>query len=302
MKEWLNYFKIWFLVCGILLLCLFISFVAVFKDTETSNAKRVNKVCTETERVFDYADVLTDKEEDALRELIAEREKQTQCDIVLLIMNESLEDYATAYDPYAYGSDWAMIKADNFYDEYGFGWNKYQESDDGDGVLLLDNWYRESDGKIHTWLSTSGKAKDKYSDSMIDNLLDEVYEYDIETEPYKAYKAYVETFYQDMTYSGPGVERIDFPWIGVLGISLVAAIIFIVVNVSGKEGKKTVQMNTYLGGIGRPVYKVNENRFIRKQVTTRHIDRSSGSGSGGGGGGSHISAGGHSHGGGGHSR
>ena len=302
MKEWFKYFRIWFLVCGILLLGMGICYAVIYKETKPANATRVNKVCTETERVFDYADVLTDSEEENLRELIAKREQETQCDIVLLIMNESLEEYAKQYDPNAYGSDWAMIKADNFYDEYGFGWNKYQESDDGDGVLLLDNWYRESDGKIHTWFSTSGIAMERYSDAMIDRLLDAVYAYDIETEPYKAYKAYVETFYRQMTSNGSKPTPTEIPWFVVLGIPLLVAVGFILVNLSGKEGKRTTAPNTYVGGTGKPVFAVNEDRFIRKTVTKRHIERSSGSSGGGGGGGGHVSSGGHSHGGGGRSR
>lgn len=296
MKDWFKYFRIWFLVCGILLIGMCIVYGVLHKGTGSGNAVRVNEVCTETERVFDYADVLTEQEEQDLRELIAKREVQTQCDIVLVIMNESLEEYAKQYDPNAYGSDWAMIAADNFYDEHGFGWNKYRESDDGDGVLLLDNWYRESDGRVHTWFSTSGKAMERYSNAMIEGLLDAVYAYDIETEPYKAYRAYVERFYQDMTG-----RSLKVPWLAVVGIPAIIAAAFILFNLSGKEGKKTTQVNTYVGGTDGPVFAVNENRFIRKSVTKRHIDRSSG-GSGGGGGGGHVSAGGHSHGGGGRSR
>ena len=301
MKEWFRYFRIWFLICGILLASMCVVYATKHKASDSGNAVRVNKVCTETERVFDYADVLTDKEEQDLRDLIAEREKQTQCDIVLLILNESLEDYAKQYDPNAYGSDWAMIKADNFYDEHGFGWNKYQESDDGDGVLLLDNWYRESDGKIHTWFSTSGKAMERYSNAMIEGVLDAVYAYDIETEPYKAYRAYVEQFYRDMT--GQGGMGANLPWLAVFIIPAIAAVVFVLVNLSGRERKKTTQVNTYVGGIGKPLFPVREDRFIRKTVTKRHIERNSDSSGGSrGGGGGHVSSGGHSHGGGGRSR
>lgn len=291
MKDWLKYFKVWFIICGGIILVLAVAVILGRNSGKDKEVERVNLVCTETERVFDYADVLTPEEEDSLRELIAEREKQTRCDIVLVTMNESLEDYAKQYDSSAYGSDWAMIKADNFYDEYGFGWNKYQESDDGDGVLLLDNWYRESDGKVHTWLSTSGRAMNIYSSEMISNLLDQVYNY-IEDSPYEAYKAYVNTFYEDMT------GELNIPWFMVFLIPTIVAILFITVNLSGKEGRKTIKPSTYVEGRGAD-FKVRTDRFIGKTVTERHIPQSSG---GSGGGGAHVSAGGHSHGGGGHSR
>lgn len=306
MRDWLRYFKVWFIVCGVIIAAILAVMVPGYmarKKEASEVVERVNKVCTETERVFDYGDVLTDEEEDSLRELIARREKQTQCDIVLVTMNESLEEYAKEYDTSAYGDDWVMIKADNFYDEKGFGWNKYVESDDGDGVLLLDNWFRESDGKIHTWFSTSGKAEDRYSVSMIDHLLDEVYKY-IEDDPYKAYKAYIETFYKDMTSSGAygSAGDVKIPWLAVLGLPLIVAVVYVCLNLSGKEGKKTTTTNTYLEG-NKPDFKVHEDRFIRRTVTQHHIDRSSGSSGGsGGGGGHHTSSGGHSHGGGGHSR
>lgn len=299
MKTWLRYFRFWLAALGILIVIYIVAVIAnAAKSGASSAAGRVNQVCTETERVFDYADVLTDEEEDSLRELIAQKEQETQCDIVLLLLNESLVDYAREYDPSASGMECAMIKADNFYDENGFGWNKYQESDDGDGVLLLDNYYRESDGNIYTWLSTSGKAMNRYSDAMIDHLLDRVYDY-IETNPYRAYKAYIETFAGDMTGAPEGSIKVAL-WAAVGILPLVIMIIFILINLSGKEGKRTTASSTYVEG-GRPDFKVNTDRFIRKTTTKRRIE-TGGSSGGGGGGGFHMSSGGHSHGGGGRSR
>ena len=140
----------------------------------------------------------------------------------------------------------------------------------------------------------------KYSNSMIDYLLDEVYDY-IEYDPYKAYEAYIETFYEDMTdsYADEDTEKSLGIAIGI--IPLVAAIIFIFCNISGKEGKKTTSANTYVAGGGQPHFPVKRDMFLRKTTTKQHIERSSSGGSGGGGGG-HVSSGGHSHGGGGHSR
>lgn len=298
MKEWLRYFRIWFILLGIVtvVFCVVCGSRLLGGTEADSSSARVNNICTETERVFDYADVLSDEEEESLRKLIAKKEVQSKCDIILLTMNESLEEYALSYDSTAYGNDYTMIYADNFYDENGFGWNKYVEADDGDGVILVDNWYRESDGKVYSWLSTSGSVQTAYSTSMIDSLLDRVYE-EIDTDPYKAYKAYIETISQDMSYAY-GNEA-PFPWYLVALVTIVIAVIFIVVNYSGKEGKKTTAANTYVNG-GKPDFRTATDLFIRKTVSQRKIQRSDSSG--GGGGGSHTSAGGHSHGGGGHSR
>lgn len=296
MKNWLNYFKIWFLVCGIIIVICLIPIIS-FNAKNSKSSERVNEVCTETERVFDYADKLTDEEEDSLRALIAEKEQEAKCDIVLLVMDEPLEEYAYQYDPDSYGEEWTMIKADNFYDENGFGWNKHVESDDGDGVILLDNWYRESDGAIHTWLSTSGSVQERYSSGMIDRLLDRVYSYlpAENPDPYQAYAAYVETIAEDMS----GAGKKDLPVWPVVVIPLIVAVVFIGINLSGKEGKKTTVATSYVEG-GKPNFRVSDDHFIRTTTSTRHIDTSSSSG--GGGGGSHVSSGGHSHGGGGHSR
>ena len=68
--------------------------------------KSPNTERTTDERVFDYADVLTDAEEDALRDLIAKTEPEIQCDIVLVTMSDA-----------RYASDNAMMNfADDFYD------------------------------------------------------------------------------------------------------------------------------------------------------------------------------------------
>lgn len=295
MKQFLNYFKFFFLAIVIVFVVWVGVMIKSMRSTEDETV-RVNNVCTETERVFDYGEVLTNEEEESLRELIAEKELEAKCDIILMTMNESLEEYAKEYDPYASGNDFTMIKADNFYDENGFGWNKYQESDDGDGIILLDNWYREADSNVYTWVSTSGAVEHTYSSRMIDELLDDVYRY-IETDPYEAYKAYVNAVARQMNHPNQRVESL--PWAVVFVVPLVIAIVFCLINYTAKAGKKTVIATTYVEG-GKPQILANSDIFIRKTVSQRHIERSSSSG--GGGGGHHTSSGGHSHGGGGRSR
>ncbi len=305
MRQWLRYFRIWFIICGILCAVCIGSLIKQHIDEKNAveaPSTRVNTYCTEKERVFDYGDVLTDEEENQLRELIAEKEKIAKCDIIILTMNESLEDYAKSYDPNVPSNQYVMIKADNFYDEYGFGWNKTKEEDDGDGCILLDNWYRESDGKIHTWLSTSGTVEMAFSSATIDKILDHVYEY-VEYDPYRAYKVYVEDVAKVMGGDSAGSNvNMDRGTVtkGSLILATVVAGIFILTHLSSKEGKRTTTPGTYISEPGVN-YDISEDRFINKTVRTRHIERSS-SGGGGGGGGHHVSSGGHSHGGGGHSR
>ena len=295
MKEYFRHFRFLF-IAFVIIIALGI-FSNIIKLAESGSTERTNTECTTEERVFDYADVLTDEEEDKLRAQIAEREKQIQADIVLVTLNESLKEYARSYFPDAPYSEFTMIYADNFYEEYKFGYNKPI----GDGVLLLDNIYREDDGRVYTWMCTTGKAEDRYSTGMINRILDVFYE-NVDTDPYLAYKTFVDNVYYDMSDSVPIAEEIP-PYLSYL-CAAVVTLIYIIINLSSRKGMKTVNTKTYVNG-GQPNYKRREDTFLRKNVTSRTIETSSGSSGGhssGGGGGHHTSSGGHSHGGGGHSR
>lgn len=292
MREYFRYFK-WLYIIFALVLLLFGFLIAGHAIIAgAANYKRTNTECTTTERVFDYGDVLTDREEDKLRELIAKREKQTGCDIVLITLKESLKDYAREIDPNVNYSEFVRIYAEEFYENHNFGYNRAN----GDGVLLVDNWYREDDGRIYTWFCTTGKVKDAYTDAGIDHILDNVYLY-VESNPYRAYKTYVNDFYHDMM--GVNVVHMNvprsIPWLA----GIIAAVIFILCNWRAKRGAKTTTATTYVEGM-KPQFRIREDRFIRKSVVQHKIQSSSSGGHGGGhsGGG----GGGGSHGGGGHSR
>ncbi len=279
-----------------------------FSDAEEdAPGGRTNTQCTTEERVFDYADVLTDREEDELRSLIAKNEKKTECDIVLVTLNESLQFYQPSgggYVPMYSPEDWIRAYADDFWDTHYFGYNTGIE---GDGVLLADDWYREPvDGKMHTWLSSSGKAYARLGSREIDRILDEVYD-DIETDPFKAYSTYVTAFSRIMT-SGSSIYSsgpiIVIRWYTIL-LPLLLALGVLSYFWKSRKGKITINENTYINhqaqGKGIRVLQ-NRDRFLHKHVTRQRIVRSQGSGGGGGFGGGHISSGGMSHGGGGHSR
>ena len=291
MKQYFSYFKWLYIILAVLALLLGVVSAGRGVINKTADYQRTNTECTTTERVFDYGDVLTDKEEDKLRELIAKRERQTGCDIVLVTLKESLKDYARAIDPNVSYSEFVRIYAEEFYESNNFGYNKAN----GDGVILVDNWYREDDGRIYTWFCTTGKVIDEYSSADIDYILDNVYRY-VEKDPYRAYKTYVNDFYNDML--GLNTFHANVPnWVPWL-VGIIAAVIFVLVNWKGKKGVKTTTATTYVEG-REPRFRVREDRFIRKSVTQRRIESSSGGSRGGGhsGGG-----GGRSHGGGGHSR
>ena len=291
MREYFRYFRWLYIIFAVLLLLFGFLTAGHAIIADIADYNRTNTECTTTERVFDYGDVLTDKEEDKLRELIAKREKQTGCDIVLVTLQESLKDYAREIDPSVSYDKFVKIYAEEFYEEHNFGYNK----SNGDGVILVDNWYREDDGRIYTWFCTTGKVKDAYSDADIDHILDNVYRY-VESDPYRAYKTYINDFYHDMM--GINVVHMNVsgfvPWL----IGIITSVIFTSLNWKAKRGAKTTTASTYVDGT-EPQFRVREDRFLRKSVVHHKIE-SSGGGGGGHSGGGH--SGGGSHGGGGHSR
>lgn len=147
---------------------------SVDKDLPT---ERENTKASE-ERVYDYADVLTDDEEDKLREYIALYEDECAMDIVIVILDEDIEEEMDA--------DWedAMQEyAENFYDDNKYGYDEPY----GDGVLLLDNWY---DGQAGSWITTSGRLADEYSEEDLNEIFDVMFSV-IEEDPCGAYMIFV---------------------------------------------------------------------------------------------------------------
>ena len=163
LRRYLKYFKVWFIIAGILAV---ITIGAAVVHLLTPKTVRGNSQ-DPAERVFDYADMLTDEEEQNLREYIAECEEKIQADIVIVTISESVEydlqnpDLAEAFHAKEVGStDWSTAMrdlADNFYDYNNFGYDKVH----GNGVLLLDNAY---EGQKGSWLSTCGNVYDYFGD------------------------------------------------------------------------------------------------------------------------------------------
>lgn len=292
MKEYFRYFKWLYIIFAAAVLLFALLTVGHTAIAGIAGHQRTNTECATTERVFDYGGVLTDKEEAKLRKLIAKREEQTGCDIVLVTLKESLKDYAREIEPGVSYSEFVRVYAEQFYENNNFGYDR----PNGDGVILVDNWFREDDGRIYTWFCTTGKVKKAYSDADIDHILDNVYRY-VETNPYRAYKTYVNDFYHDMM--GINVVHLNVPGFVPWLAGIIAAVIFVLLNWRAKKGVKTTTATTYVDGM-KPQFRVREDRFIRKTVTQHKIESSSSGGHGGGhsGGG----GGGGSHGGGGHSR
>lgn len=81
MKAYFKYFRWLFLI----VLVLAAAYVGVYflHNALDGGAKRGNNQAP-TQRVYDFADKLTDEEESRLEALIAEREAQIHCDLVVV--------------------------------------------------------------------------------------------------------------------------------------------------------------------------------------------------------------------------
>ncbi len=293
LRQYFKYFSIWFIITGIVII--FTIGVVLAKSILDNRPKKNN--AAPVERVFDYADVLTDEEEEHLRQEIARCEKSAQIDIVVVTIDQPMGV-----------SDWewedAMMNyADDFYDEGKFGWNQAY----GDGALLLDNWYEDVNGSQKgSWLSTSGKMEQIIGAWEEGQVFDAMYRY-IDNDPFRAYCAAVKKL-EDFGNHGANYVHEDvfslcFLWV----IPFIVAIIYAAVHMRQSKAKDTTVASTYVEN-GRPVVRSRSDEFIRKNVVSHRIESSSGGGgggshhSGGGSHGSHRSSGGHSHGGGGRRR
>ena len=291
MKKFVEKFKTLLLIFVVLLVVGIICKIIAGMRPDITFERGNNQAVTE-ERVFDWADKLTDEQEVALREKIRAAEDICGTDIIVVTLNESLEEYAKSYEsiigyvePYQY----TMVYADNFYDEGMFGYNVAH----GDGLILVDNWYREADGGVYTWVSTSGKVIEQLSTDDTELILDMCLDY-VEDDPAYAYEYFVDLV---VDYLDPNQNIGDDLGVYSVLVGVIAGLLFRIINRGGRKGRKTVEARTYVKN-GRATVREQQDIFLTKTVHRRKIETQTSSG----GGGTHVSAGGHSHGGGGHRR
>lgn len=143
-----------FLVIAATAFCLWLGGVGLQRK---ASAKRTNTQQSGTARVYDSAGMLTKAQKNALEDRIAKAEKKIRADIVIVIINESLEK-KYHYD-YWGGQGYDGIKryAEEFWTEKGFGWNAAGNT--GNGIIMVDNIYRESDGYVYNWVAGSGDLR-----------------------------------------------------------------------------------------------------------------------------------------------
>lgn len=273
-KQYLKYFRGWFVVLAILLV---VSGVILAGKLLKKDSDRTNDEAPE-ERVFDEADVLSDQEEEKLRKLIAKAEEKIHADIVLLTIDQTVEG-KLAKEHYGYRfEDWESNMhdiAENFYFDNLFG---YDEEYSG-GILVM-NWFgagtSSSQRGVH--LALDGEAEAKISSREMAQITKKVQDVILAGgSPYKAYKAYVDKMVTLMGGGLPSYVMTIFA-LAALIVPIIVASIFIAVKSISKEGKVTTNVNTYVSqNTGN---RTMRDDFIRKSVTSRRIPKSTSSGGG----------------------
>lgn len=233
--------------------------------------ERGNTEQTDPQRVFDFADILTDQEEADLQKYIEEKQAEISEDIVLILLDDlSLQNH-----------DALKEYAENTFTESGYGWNEAN----GDGVIYVDNWAEGADKK-YTWMASHGIAHERLSQSRMDDIVDDTCE-NVNNDPYGSYKLFVD---ETVKYIKRG-KGLHIPWFIAPLLALIAAAGFYIYQVSINAGVDTTSTDTYERDESfHMIHK--EDKFLYKHVTSRKIEKSdssrdSGGGDFGGSGGSH---------------
>lgn len=234
------------------------------------------------EKVYDFADLFTDSEEERLYEDIGEYINSYNMDLVVVTINDNNKLNAQEY-------------AQDFYD-----YNDFRT----DGVLfLIDMDTRE------IYMTTTGSAIDMYNDYRIDQILDSVYYYVSSGNYYDTASSFIDevSYYASVGLPSDGDYSYDSKvvfadiFLKCFLIALIVTIVIMIILVmKNRMVKKATSSREYLVKETMKINHVSET-FLGAFVSK--VRRSHDSGSSGGGGGSSISSGssGVSHGGGGRS-
>ncbi len=248
----------------------------------------------EDEKVYDFADLLTDSEEEALYTKIQEYIEEFNMDMVIVTIDDNNKSSDMAY-------------ADDFYDYNNFGVGSNR-----DGLLFLI----DMDNR-RMYISTTGEAIRMYDDARIDYILDDTYSYIKSADYYRCANAFISSATRYAKLGVPTSNKntyidsegnymvksnedilngIIIVWV-VSGV--ITVIFFAVASSKHKVIKKATQARAYLV---KDSFNLSEKSddFIGSH-TSKVYDPPSSSSSSGGGSSTHSSSSGSSHGGGGRS-
>lgn len=220
-------------------------------------------------RIVDYADLLSDSEEEELSDRLDEISGRQQLDVVIVTL-ESLEGAS------------AQAYADDFYDynEYGFG-------DGYDGILFLISmeereWY----------ISTRGYGITVFTDAGIDKMSEEFLPYISDGDYAKGFALFADLCDNYITQANTGtpydvdsLPKAEFSVPGTLAISLgIGFVVSLIVTGIMRMGLKSVRSQTradsYVTGEGLSLTR-ERDLFLYRHVARREKPKESRSSSGG---------------------
>ena len=270
----------------------------VKKDYEITSYNKDNVIRTPyvdaNEKLYDFADILTDEEEKALKGKIAAYIEKTNIDLVIVTINEDFTEQQN------------IAFADDFYDYNDFALDFEHYS----GTILIRNVNKFDP---YYYMGTTGNAR-LYYDDRLDFILDSIY-YDIKSGNYlkgfNNYIGYLNLYYDkgisetmkgyEIGEKGQLIEKYVVPYKFILiGASIVTLITMLILVSKNKMVKKATEANSYMDK-NTIKYRKKDKKLISSN-TVSHVNSSSSSGGGHGGGsfgGGHIGSSGGFHGGGG---
>lgn len=236
-----------------------------------------------SEKIYDFADLLDEVEEEMLYDDVMDFILEHNMDMAIVTIDDN--------NKYA-----AMKYADDFYDYNDFGIGS-----DHTGVLfLIDMDTREM------WISTTGDAIFMYTDARIDNILDECYYYISDEDYYETADAFISEANRYANKGVPSGVEVDIDsgieFFQVIGVGaffcFIFSLIFVFIN---KAKHTTIHKATEAGHyLVKNSFVVTDSKDVFVSTHTNKIyDPPSSSSSGGGRSSTHRSSSGRSHGGGG---
>lgn len=244
------------------------------------------------DKVYDFADLLTNVEEENLYNQVKDYINDTNYDLALVTTKENPKDSAMDY-------------ADDFFDYNNFGKNKTRDGI----VILIDMFNRE------LYVSTSGYAIKMYDDFRIEKILDSGYSYITNEDYYNAFSNMIDTMFNyyelDFPDSNSDIEIDEYgnvSYIRYMPYQLVAIISIIVTIIVPivlyKKSRLKIKSISVISYLRLKKLTIKKDELINSYVNKRRRETSSSGGysgrsSGGSGSSFHSSSSGRSHGGGG---
>lgn len=225
-----------------------------------------------TEKVYDFADLFTDEEEQQLYTKITNYINEYNLDLAVVTIDENNKT------PREY--------ADDFYD--------YNDFNQQGGILFLIDM---DNRKIY--MSTTGQAIKMYNDYRINTALDEVYTYMSDEEYYEGTSSYIDKISNYAKDGLPTSNKEEKSLTSSIFMSLLigligTAIIMTILIFKNRMVKKATTAREYLNKDSIKIQNMGEI-LISSNTTKHEIDHSSSGSS------THTGSSGSSHGGGGHS-